>query len=227
MARLSKPVPRKSASKRAQPPARTAQPAARNSTRYSGQPILRVEDHRLLTGHGQFVDDIRLTGTAHMAMLRSPFAHAKILRIDTSRARTLPGVLDILTGPDVKDTLGNIPVLMRMPNFNYPPHYFLAVDRVRYQGEPVAAVVAEDAYTARDAVELIDVEYEPLPVVMDAEKAAAKDAPILHEGFTSNVGGTYSVVSGDVLEAFRNADRVVKARIVKDRKSTRLNSSHT
>ena len=110
MARLSKPVPRKSASKRAQPPARTAQPAARNSTRYSGQPILRVEDHRLLTGHGQFVDDIRLPGTAHMAMLRSPFAHAKIRLVDTSRASALPGVLAILTGPDVKDALGNIPV---------------------------------------------------------------------------------------------------------------------
>jgi carbon-monoxide dehydrogenase large subunit len=206
-----------SARKRSPKPAEAARRPAKNSACFSGQPIPRVEDHRLLTGHGQFVDDIRLPDTAHMAMLRSPYAHARIIRVDTTRARALPGVIEILTGPDVKDALGQIPVLMRMPNFNYPPHYFLAVDRVRYQGEPVAAVVAEDAYTARDAVELIDVEYEPLPVVIDAEKALEKNSPILHEGFSNNVGGTYSVVSGDVLEAFRNADRVVKARIINQR----------
>ncbi len=213
----SKPPARKTNSAKRSNVASPAMAAATRSAPFSGQSILRKEDQRLLTGQGQFVDDIRLADTVHMAMLRSPYAHARIVRVDASRARALPGVLDILTGPDVKDALGVIPVLARMPDFKYPPHYFLAVDRVRYAGEPVAAVVAEDPYTARDAVELIDVEYEPLPVVIDAEKAMEKDAPRLHEELQNNVGGTYSVVSGDVLEAFRHADHVVKARIVNQR----------
>ena len=182
-----------------------------------GQKVLRKEDPRLLSGQGQFVDDIHLPNTAHLMLLRSPHAHAKIRRLDITRAESLHGVIEILTGEDVRVELGTVPFMARLPNLRIPPHYMLAVDRVRFVGEAVAAVVAEDPYIARDALDLIEVDYEPLPAVVDPEKALGKDSPVIYEEWNTNAAGTYSIVSGDVLQAFRKAHKVVKARLVNQR----------
>ena len=182
-----------------------------------GQKVLRKEDPRLLSGKGQFVDDIHLPNTAHLMFLRSPHAHAKIRRLDITRAESLHGVIEILTGKDVREELGTVPFMAKLPNLRIPPHYILAVDRVRFVGEIVAAVVAESPYIARDALDLIEVDYEPLPAVVDPERALQKDSPVIYEEWNSNVAGTYSLVSGDVLKAFRKAHKVVKARLVNQR----------
>jgi carbon-monoxide dehydrogenase large subunit len=182
-----------------------------------GSKVLRKEDPRLLSGRGQFLDDIHLPNTAHMMLLRSPHAHAKIRSLDITRAESLHGVIEVLTGEDVRAELGTVPFMARLPNLRVPPHYILAVDRVRFVGEAVAAVVAEDPYIARDALDLIEVDYEPLPAVVDPEKALAKDSPVIYGEWNTNVAGTYSIVSGDVLKAFRTAHRVVKARLVNQR----------
>ena len=187
--------------------------------KYVGQKVLRKEDPRLLTGKGAYVDDVHLPNTAHMAMLRSPHAHARILRLDVSRARALKGVLDVVTGPDIRGKLGKIPSAVALPDLRVPDHYLLAIDRVRYVGEPVAAVVAETPYVARDALDLIEVDYDPLPVVVDPEKAIEPGSPVIHEQWDSNVAGTYKLESGNVKRAFREADRVVKLRLVNQRLS--------
>ncbi len=190
-----------------------------SQAKYVGQKVLRKEDPRLLTGKGAYVDDVHLPHTAHMALLRSPHAHARILRLDVSRARALEGVLDIVTGPDIRGKLGKIPSAVALPDLRVPDHYLLAIDRVRYVGEPVAAVVAENAYIARDALDLIEADYEPLPVVTDPEKALEPGSPVIHEQWDSNIAGTYKLESGDVKRAFREADRVVKIRLVNQRLS--------
>ncbi|OFV97371.1 MAG: carbon monoxide dehydrogenase [Acidobacteria bacterium RIFCSPLOWO2_02_FULL_61_28] len=185
--------------------------------KYTGRKVLRKEDPRLLTGKGQFVDDMHLPNTAHMALLRSPHAHAIIRTLDASRARALDGVLEILTGPEIRDKLNMLPSAAALPDLRIPDHYVLAVNRVRYSGEPVAAVVAETPYIARDALDLIDVDYVPLPVVLDPEKALEKDSPVIYEEWKSNLAGTMQLVSGDIEAAFRKADRVVKGRLLNQR----------
>src|SRR3990172_6656024 len=185
--------------------------------KYTGRKVLRKEDPRLLTGKGLYVDDIHLPNTAHMALLRSHHAHARIKSLDTSRARSLNGVLDVLTGPDIRGELNMLPSAAALPDLRIPDHYLLAVERVRYAGEPVAAVVAENPYIARDALDQIIVDYEPLPVVVDPEKALQKRSPVIHEKWKDNVAGTMQLVSGDIQAAFRKADRVVKARLVNQR----------
>ena len=185
--------------------------------RYIGQSVLRKEDPRLLSGKGQYVDDIHLPGTAHVVILRSPHAHARIRRLNTASAAALEGVVAVLTGGDVREPLGTLPMMARLPNLHIPPHYLLAVERVRYAGEPVAAVVAETPYIARDAVDRIEVDYDPLPAVVDPEKALGKDSPLIYDDRKSNVAGTFSLVSGDVLTAFRKAVHRVKARLVNQR----------
>jgi carbon-monoxide dehydrogenase large subunit len=185
--------------------------------KYTGRRVLRKEDPRLLTGKGLYVDDIHLPNTAHMALLRSHHAHARIKSLDTSRARALGGVLEVLTGPDIRGELNMLPSAAALPDLRIPDHYLLAVERVRYAGEPVAAVVAENPYIARDALDCIEAEYEPLPVVLDPEKALAKGSPVIYEQWKSNLAGTFELVSGDIQAAFKKADRVVKARLVNQR----------
>jgi carbon-monoxide dehydrogenase large subunit len=185
--------------------------------KYTGRRVLRKEDPRLLTGKGLYVDDIHLPNTAHMALLRSHHAHARIKSLDTSRARALGGVLEVLTGPDIRGELNMLPSAAALPDLRIPDHYLLAVERVRYAGEPVAAVVAENPYIARDALDCIEAEYEPLPVVLDPEKALAKGSPVIYEQWKSNLAGTFELVSGDIQAAFKKADHVVKARLVNQR----------
>jgi carbon-monoxide dehydrogenase large subunit len=144
----------------------------------------RVEDARFVRGRGNYVDDVRLPGMLHGAILRSPYAHARIVSIDTSAAEAHPKVKAVITGA-VLETLK----LAWMPTLSYDTQAVLATDKVRFQGQEVAFVVAEDHYAARDAVELIEVEYEPLPVVADAKQALAPDAPVIRddkEGKTDN-----------------------------------------
>ena len=146
-----------------------------------GASVKRREDPRMITGTGQYVDDVRLVNMAYMAVLRSPHAHARIRSIDVEAARSAPGVLAVLTGADVKDRLGVVPVAAQLPDMKVPKHYPLAVDKVRFVGEPVAVIAAESRYQARDAVALIEVDYEPLPAVVDIEKAVQPGAPVIHE----------------------------------------------
>lgn len=157
--------------------------------RLFGTAIRRREDPRLITGSATYTDDIRLPGMAHAAFLRSPHAHARIRRIDVSKAAALPGVVAVFTGADLEGQVGTIPTAWLIPasDLKTPPHPALARDRVRYVGDAVAMVVAEDPYTARDALDLIEVEYEPLPAVVDQEKAMQPGAPQLHDGVPGNV----------------------------------------
>ena len=185
--------------------------------KYSGRKVLRKEDPRLLTGKGLYVDDVHLPNTAHMALLRSPHAHARIRKLDVSAARSLDGVIAVLTGPDIRGELNMIPSAAALPDLRIPDHYLLAMDHVRCAGEPVAAVVAETPYIAQDALERIEVDYEALPVVVDPEKALVKGSPVVHPQWDSNLAGTFELVSGDVKGAFKRADRVVKARLVNQR----------
>ena len=174
----------------------------------------RKEDVRFLRGQGNYVDDVNLPGMLHGAVLRSPFAHARIVSIDTSAAEALPGVKAVITGA-VLETLG----LAWMPTLSYDTQAVLATDKVRFQGQEVAFVVAESRYIARDALELIDVEYDPLPAVVDAKKALDPDAPIIRddkEGKTDNI--VYeSWEAGDKAAteaAFAQADVVVTEQIL-------------
>src|SRR6266576_4479318 len=134
-------------------------------------PVPRKEDARFVRGRGTFVDDIQLPGMLHGAILRSPLAHARIVSIDTSAAEAHPKVKAVITGA-VLETLN----LAWMPTLSYDTQAVLATDKVRFQGQEVAFVVAEDRYAARDALEMIDVEYEALPAVIDARRAMDADA---------------------------------------------------
>jgi aerobic carbon-monoxide dehydrogenase large subunit len=147
--------------------------------------LKRKEDARFIRGKGTYLDDIRLPGMLHGAILRSPFAHAKILSIDTSRALEHPNVVAVMTAKDL-ETLG----LAWMPTISYDTQAVLAGDKVRFQGQEVAFVIATDEYSARDALPLIEVEYEPLPVIVNARKALDPDAVLIRDdkpGKTDNV----------------------------------------
>jgi carbon-monoxide dehydrogenase large subunit len=155
-----------------------------------GESIKRVEDPRFITGAGNYVDDIKLASMAHMAILRSPYAHANIRSIDISAAKAMPGVLTVIVGADIPYN----PLPMAWPaggsagiqnNVNTPRA--LATDSVKWTGEGVAAVVAETEAQAFDALDAIVVDYEPLPAVVDAEKATQPGAPQLHENAPNNV----------------------------------------
>ena len=134
--------------------------------------LKRKEDARFIRGQGNYLDDIRLPGMVHGAILRSPYAHARIVSIDTSRALALPGVAAVVTAKDL-ETLG----LAWMPTISYDTQAVLAGDKVRFQGQEVAFVIATDEYIARDALQLIDVEYEPLPAIVNARKALDAGRP--------------------------------------------------
>jgi carbon-monoxide dehydrogenase large subunit len=177
----------------------------------------RMEDPRLVKGIATYVDDIRLPGMVHAVVLRSPHAHARIARIDTVAAKTMPGVVAVLTGADVNEHCGAVPCAASIPDLKAPRHTVLAGDRVYFVGHPVAVVVALDPYVARDAVEAIDVDYDPLPVVVSPEDALKDGSPLTHPDLGTNVSYTTTMTSGDIDEAFRTADRIVKQRIVHQR----------
>ncbi|MDR7450191.1 MAG: molybdopterin-dependent oxidoreductase [Armatimonadota bacterium] len=184
-----------------------------------GARVRRREDPRLITGRATYTDDLRLPGLTHAVMVRSPHAHARIRAVDTTAARARPGVLAVFTGADLAGKVGAIPTAWLIPNADLrtPPHPPLAVDRVRYVGDAVAVVVAEDRYIARDAAELVRVDYEPLPAVADAEAALRPDAPRLHEEAPGNVAFRWKTAGGDIAAAFARADAVIRQRFVNQR----------
>src|SRR2546428_7580150 len=142
-----------------------------------GQPLKRREDPRLLTGAGRFVDDLRPPGCVHVVLLRSPHAHARITRLDVARARRAPGVVAVVTGAEVRH-LGPMPVNRLVPDMRVPPPPLIPDTHVRTAGTPVAAIVAEDPYRARDAVELVDLTYEPPAALPGPAGRVAAAAPV-------------------------------------------------
>ncbi len=181
-----------------------------------GRPLKRREDHRLLIGAGRFVDDLRPARCAHVALLRSPHAHARVTRLDVERARRAPGVLAVVTGAEVSH-LAPMPVNRIMPDMKLPPHPIIADGLVHAAGTPVAALVAEDPYAARDALELIRVEYEPLPALPEPEAAVADGAAALFPEIERNRSFTRAIREGDVAGAMRTAARVVSLRVAQAR----------
>jgi len=188
------------------------------ATRWFGASIPRIEDPRLLRGKGTFVDDIDLPDMLHAALLRSTHARARILKIDTSAARALPGVHLVLTASDLGELLDPSPLLVPHHALTQPRTQLpLALNEVHYVGETVAIVVADSRYIAEDALDLIDVEYESLPVVHSLEVAAAKDAPLVHADVPGNVAAHLVQVVGDPDSVFASAPHVVSETIVMDR----------
>lgn len=172
-----------------------------------GRPMSRVEDARLTSGQGTYIEDMNpLPNIHHAAILRSPYPHAKIKAIRTDRAAQMPGIKGIVTGQDIAGMTAPFPVGVTAP----VKYYSLAVGKVRFVGEPVAVVVAKNRYLAEDALEAIEVEYEPLPAVVDIEEALEADAPLLHEEVGSNVANHRTFDYGNVNQAFAEADIVLK-----------------
>ena len=175
-------------------------------TRFLGAPVERVEDATLLAGRARYCDDLPVRpDTVHAAILRSPHAHAEILSIDTSAALARPGVLAVLSGAEIKEDSDPFLIVLRQPM----DQWSLAIDRVRFVGEAVAVVVAEDRYIAEDALEFVKVTYRPLPVAIDPVAAAEVGAPLVHPAVGSNVVSTRNFSYGDPDTAFAEADRVV------------------
>ncbi|OAJ54961.1 quinoline 2-oxidoreductase [Paraburkholderia ginsengiterrae] len=186
-------------------------------TQYIGKPVKRREDQRLMSGQGRFTDDYQFPGMVFAAFVRSPFAHARIRQIDTAAARALPGVVGVLTHADIAGKIGDIRPNWVVGDSIVPPHPPLPAERVRYAGEAVALVVAETRELAADAAELVQVDYEELSVVVDAETALKDGAPQLHDNVPGNLIGVYKVKGGDYEEAVKAADRVVSIRLVNQR----------
>ena len=188
-------------------------------TRLFGASVKRREDPRLITGHGAYTDDVKLPGMTYMAILRSPYGHARIKSINVVPARQIPGVVAVYTGADLQGKLNPIPCAWLIPDSDLktPPYLALATDTVRFTGDGVAAVVATSPYIARDALDAIEVDYEPLPVVTTQEQAAAPGAPQLHESAPGNQAFNWKFAAGDVDGAFQAAEVTVKHRFVQQR----------
>jgi carbon-monoxide dehydrogenase large subunit len=190
------------------------------ASRIFGSGIKRREDPRLITGQAKYTDDFVLPGMVHMSVVRSPYAHARIKRIDVGKARKMPGVVGVYTGQQMKDAgFGPIPCAWVVPGSDTktPPYPPIAIDTVRYAGNAVAVVVAADRYQARDAADAVEVQYEPLPVVTDAVKATQEGAPQLHADVPKNLCFHWHVTGGDVEAAFKAAEVVVKDKIINQR----------
>ena len=191
-----------------------------------GERVKRREDPRLIQGLGTYVDDIKLTGMRHIAFKRSDIAHGTIRSIDTSAAEKMDGVEAIFTGADIAKILAPMPIGTPFPS---PPHHAVAVDVVRYAGEPVALVVASDRYAARDAADAIAVSYDPLPVVVDPEAAMTGTPTVIHKDFPNNLAvalvpsGTgvaadlSSVDNTAIDKAFADAEVVISQRMMNHR----------
>ncbi len=188
-----------------------------------GSPIKRREDPRLITGQATYVGDIKLPGLLHMVVLRSPYGHARINSINTEAARQHPGVVAVYTAEDLKGAVGNVAVAVPLGHIanGMGVHGPLAEGKVRFYGDPVAVIIAEDLYTARDARDLIEVDYEPLPAVTDVEKAMQPDSPLLYEEFGTNVAFGMHPPTDEIDKVFEQTKAdggvVVKARLVNQR----------
>jgi aerobic carbon-monoxide dehydrogenase large subunit len=182
---------------------------------YVGQRLKRTEDPRLIKGLAHYVDDIRLPDTLHVAFVRSVYAHARINGIDTSEALKALGVVAVYTGKDVAG-IGPVPCASALPGLKVPDYRVLAQDKVYFVGQPIAAVVARDPYSARDALDLVMVDYDDLPAVVDVE-AAAQGGPVIYEDFGDNIAYKLTAGEGDIEAALAASDHVLKQRIVHQR----------
>ena len=182
-----------------------------------GSALKRKEDPRLITGQGTYVEDVSLTGMLHIVLVRSPLAHASIKSIDSSEASKSPGVVAIFTGEDLKEELGSLPCGWVVPDTKEVPHPPLAVDRVRYVGDAVVAVVAESTAQASDAASLVDVEYEELDTVIEMDDALADGAVQLHEDAPNNTAFEWEVDAGSISDARSSSDVAVTQRFVNQR----------
>lgn len=187
------------------------------TTTIVGTSVKRSEDRRLITGTGKFVDDVTLPGLLQMAIVRSPHAHARIGKIDVAQAARHPGVVAVFTAADLRDQLGSLPAGWVLEDMKQPPHPPLATEKVRYVGDAVAVVVATDRMNAADAARLVDVDYEPLDAIVNAETAIQDGQPELHEEAPNNIAFEWEVNGGNWDEAAKNADVVVKEKIVNQR----------
>ncbi len=187
------------------------------TTRFIGKPLKRKEDPRLIQGISHYVDDLQLAGMHYAAFLRTPYAHAKIRSVDLSKARHAPGVVLALSGADVDGAVQAVPCAAQIPDMKAAARPVLARDRVLFVGEAVAVVVANDRYAARDALDLIEVDYEPLTPIVNPEKAIAKGAVPIHPGHKDNVAFKWELEGGDLKAGFKSADKVIKQRIVNQR----------
>jgi carbon-monoxide dehydrogenase large subunit len=187
------------------------------TTRFIGKPLKRKEDPRLIQGISHYVDDLKLAGMHYAAFVRSPYAHANVRSVDLSKARHASGVVLALSGADIDGAIQPVPCAAQIPDMKSAARPVLARDRVRFAGEAVAVVVASDRYAARDAIDLVEVDYEPLTPIVNPEKAIAKGAAPLHAGHTDNVAFKWELEGGDLKAAFKSADKVIKQRIVNQR----------
>ncbi len=179
---------------------------------YVGRPLKRTEDPKLITGRGQYVEDIKLPGLAHLAFLRSPHAHARVTALRTDAARRAPGVVRVVTARDL-GPLRPLPFMAMLPGLKQVQCPYLAEAVVDSTGVPVAAVVAESPSLARDAAELIEVEYEPLPAVADPERGLEPGAALAHAELGTNQAFSWPLKGGDVDGAFSRAAHIVKVRL--------------
>ncbi|GHO67521.1 aldehyde dehydrogenase [Ktedonobacter sp. SOSP1-52] len=188
-----------------------------------GTSIKRREDPRLITGQATYVDDIKLPGTLHMAVVRSPYGHARILSIDTSAALKHPGVVAVYTAEDIKGKVGNVPIAVPVGHIvnGMGVRGPLAEGKVRFYGDPVAVVVAENTYIARDAADLVEVDYDPLPAAIDIEKAMQPGAPLLYEEFGTNVAQNVKPPTDEIDKVFAetkaNGGITLKFRLINQR----------
>ncbi|MBI4252000.1 MAG: xanthine dehydrogenase family protein, partial [Candidatus Tectomicrobia bacterium] len=185
--------------------------------KFIGVPIKRRDDPRLIQGRTRYVDDFQLPGTLHMAFARSPYGHAAIRGVDLSKARAAPGVVAAYAGADLAGKIGPVPVAGLVPDARVPVQPVLAGGRALFAGEPVAAVVARTRYQARDAADLVEVDYQALDAVVDLEKALAPAAPRVHAQFEDNVAFRWAIAGGDIEAGLRAADVVIKQKIANPR----------
>lgn len=190
---------------------------ATNATQFIGKRLKRKEDPRLIQGLAHYVDDLVLPGMLHAVFVRSPYAHARLRKVDVAKAKAMPGVIAVITSADLGTAIGPVPCAAQIPDMKAATRPVLATDRVRFVGEAVAVVVAEDRYIARDAAELVDVDYDALTPVVDPEKAMVKGSPVLFDQYQDNVAYRWELEGGDVKKAFAEADRVVHQRMINQR----------
>jgi len=185
-----------------------------------GSRMKRTEDPRLITGSSTYVDDIKLAGMLYVTFVRSVHANANIVSVNTEAAKASAGVVEVLTGKDVSHLIGSVPCAAAIPGLKFPKQPVLAVDTVRFVGEPVVAIVASDRYAGRDAADLVEIEYEPLPAAVDVEAAMKPDSPKVHPQFENNIAFTFPFPQkggGDIEKAFAGAYKIVTQRMVNQR----------
>ncbi len=190
------------------------------TTRIFGSGIKRREDPRLITGEARYTDDIKLPGVLHMAVVRSPYAHANIVSIDSAAAEAMEGVVAVYTSDDIGDGLAGLPTAWLIPDSDLktPEHPALAKGKVRYVGDGVAIVLADDRYRAQDAADAVVVEYEELPAVIDPEEAAQEGAPLIHDDVEGNIAFRWAPFDKEASDkVFADADVVVSERILQQR----------